>query len=606
MNSNVTSPPMPDGDAVSGTNWLVGDDPIVELIRAKDWSETSLGPLAEWPNSLRTAVSLGLASSFPISVIWGEGAVQIWNEAYATRICADKHPLLFGSDYRECWASAWPAVGPAFELARSGRTAFLEDQPMYLDRNGYLEETWFTFSLSPIRGERGEVAGLFLPATETTVRMLSDRRTRALRDLASHTQSARTTRQAVTAAVEVLGEAALDVPFVLIYLVDGEDDHVNLVGRVGVRPNSRMAVQRIGLAESSPVTSVIRNGQSMTVDDLVERFGPIHVADREEPVKRALVLPIIAPGADCATGALVLGISTRLPLDDAYRGFLDLVAQGVTGALTSAEAREQELIRAEALSALDRAKTEFFSNVSHEFRTPLTLMLGPLEEALAHGQTTTELQEPLEMVHRNALRLMRLVNSLLDFSRLESGRLQASFAPTDLAVMTAEVARSFAYAFSEAGLKFSVDCPPLPESVFVDPDMWERIVLNLLSNALKHTFAGEVSVSLRWTRKGAELVVRDTGIGIPREDLPLLFDRFHRVKDARSRTIEGTGIGLALVQELAARHGGSVAVQSEEGHGAVFTVVVPGGSEHLRSISCASATTGSARAARQRRMPTRR
>jgi diguanylate cyclase (GGDEF)-like protein len=501
---------------------------------------------------------------------------------------------MFGSDYRECWASAWPAVGEAFDLARGGQTAFLEDQAMFLDRNGYLEETWFTFSLSPIRGERGEVAGLFLPVTETTVRMLSERRTLALRDLSDRTHGARSAAEAVGGTIEVLAEGALDVPFALIYRVDGDHGEASLLGQVGVELGSPLAVPRIGLDEDSPLAVAIRDQRSVMVDDLVGRYGRVCVADREEPLQRALVLPIVAPGADSATGALVLGISTRLPLDDAYLGFLNLIAQGVTSALTSADAREQERARAESLAALDRAKTEFFSNVSHEFRTPLTLILGPLEDALAKGIGTNEDREQLEMVHRNGLRLIRMVNSLLDFSRIESGRLQASFVPTDLATLTLDAAGSFAYAFAEAGIMFSVDCPPLPEPVFVDRDMWERIVLNLLSNAFKHTFAGEVAVSLRWVRDGAELTVRDSGIGIPREELPQLFDRFHRVRGARSRTIEGTGIGLALVQELAACHGGTVSVESEEGHGTTFTVTVASGSAHLPSDQVGEGAEGAA------------
>src|SRR3954451_8962518 len=151
------------------SGWLVGNGEIVELIRAKDWSQTALGPIESWPESLQTTVSLSLASSFPINVIWGPGAVQIWNEAYS-KVCGDKHPREFASDYRECWASAWPAIGGAFEAARAGQTAFLENQPMFLDRNGYLEETWFTFSLSPIRDEAGRGADRAYAAASAPLR----------------------------------------------------------------------------------------------------------------------------------------------------------------------------------------------------------------------------------------------------------------------------------------------------------------------------------------------------------------------------------------------------------------------------------------------------
>jgi len=234
------------------------------------------------------------------------------------------------------------------------------------------------------------------------------------------------------------------------------------------------------------------------------------------------------------------------------------------------------------LAELDRAKTEFFSNVSHEFRTPLTLMLGPLEDELAERATLPPSGRlRLETAHRNALRLLKLVNTLLDFSKLEAERAQGGFAPVDLAALTLDLASVFRSATERAKLEFTVDCPPLPERVYVDRGMWEKIVFNLLSNALKHTFQGSLRVTLRWCGDHAELSVSDTGIGIDESELPRLFERFHRVKGAQSRSHEGTGIGLALVRELAALHGGTVRVESTPGKGSTFTVAVKAGSAHL-------------------------
>ena len=236
----------------------------------------------------------------------------------------------------------------------------------------------------------------------------------------------------------------------------------------------------------------------------------------------------------------------------------------------------------EALAEIDRAKTAFFSNVSHEFRTPLTLMLGPLEDALAEaGALPEDQRQRLDVAHRNALRLLRLVNSLLDFSRIESGRVEASYRPTDLAALTADLAASFRSATDKVGLRLIVDTPPLSEPVYVDRDMWEKVVLNLLSNAFKFTFHGEIAVELREAQGQARLTVRDTGTGIPQTELPKLFDRFHRVEKARGRSFEGSGIGLALVQELVKLHGGQISVASELDRGSAFTVSIPLGSSHL-------------------------
>ena len=200
-------------------DWLVGGGEMGELIRSMDWADTALGPIEFWPHSLRTTVNLCLASNFPINIVWGPGHVQIYNDGYRV-VVADKHPAAMGMDYAECWASAWPAIGGPFERAWQGETSFLENQRMFLQRNGYLEETFFTFSLSPIRDETGRVAGLFHPVTETTIKMLSERRTRALRDLAEQTSEARTTEEALSRAAKTLKEYQLDLPLVLLYALD--------------------------------------------------------------------------------------------------------------------------------------------------------------------------------------------------------------------------------------------------------------------------------------------------------------------------------------------------------------------------------------------------
>ncbi len=235
----------------------------------------------------------------------------------------------------------------------------------------------------------------------------------------------------------------------------------------------------------------------------------------------------------------------------------------------------------EALAELDRAKTTFFSNVSHEFRTPLTLMLGPLEEVLAHERREPEDHERLVTVRRNGLRLLKLVNTLLDFSRMEAGRAQTSYQPTDLASFTSEIASAFDSAMKSAGLRFSVECLPITDPVYVDRDMWEKIVLNLLSNAYKFTFEGEVALTLKSVDGAVELQVRDTGVGIPEEHREQVFERFHRIESTQARTYEGTGIGLALVKELVRLHGGAVRVESAVGAGSTFTVTIPRGKEHL-------------------------
>jgi PAS domain S-box-containing protein len=189
--------------------------------------------------------------------------------------------------------------------------------------------------------------------------------------------------------------------------------------------------------------------------------------------------------------------------------------------------------------------------------------------------------DTLQTVHRNSLRLLKLVNTLLDFSRIEAGRVQASYQSVDLAECTAELASVFRSAVEKAGMKLIVSCEPLSEPAYVDRDMWEKVVLNLLSNAFKFTLEGEIEVRLHQDRNRAFLTVRDTGTGISAEQLPHIFERFHRVEGTRARTHEGTGIGLALVQELVRLHGGSIDVESAPEVGTTFTIGLPLGKSHL-------------------------
>jgi len=274
-------------------------------------------------------------------------------------------------------------------------------------------------------------------------------------------------------------------------------------------------------------------------------------------------------------------------LGDEMRGRTHAMEREVIQHSQELSAAVRELRGANAkLAELDAAKTIFFSNISHEFRTPLTLMLGPLEDELAETSASPSgmRRERLEIAHRNALRLLKLVNTLLDFSRIEAGRMQAQFQATDLAAYTAELASSFGSAVERGGLTFTVDCQPLPEAVYIDREMWEKIVLNLLSNAFKHTFEGSINVRVSWQDGHARLTVKDSGIGIPQEELLRLFERFHRVKNAASRTHEGTGIGLSLVRELVQLHLGSIEVDSQPGQGTCFTVTLQGGSAHLSAV----------------------
>jgi signal transduction histidine kinase/DNA-binding response OmpR family regulator len=555
--------------ALPGSNpcdFLAGGGDMGVLMRSMDWSATGLGPVETWPQSLRTSVSTCLNSRFPILIWWGPELIKIYNDAYRP-ILGGKHPRSMGQRGRDCWPEIWHIIGPMLQgVLERGEATWSENQLLLLERHGFPEECYFTFSYSPIRDETG-IAGVFCAVTETTGQVLGERRLRTLRNLAARAGAGNAEQEAWQSTIEELRADPEDLPFALLYRADAGQGLVRLVGAAGLEAGSNAA----------PLTVELSSGERSAWS-----IAQVASSGLAQQAGEALVLPVARAGGS-PYGVLVAGLSPRRPLDEGYRGFLALVADHVASVIANARAYEEEKRRAEALASLDRAKTAFFSNVSHEFRTPLTLMLGPVEDALSDVEQplSASQRERLELIRRSGLRLQKLVNSLLDFSRIEAGRAQASYVPTDLAVLTAELASSFRSAIEKAGLKLSIDCPPLAELAYVDRDMWEKLVLNLLSNALKFTFEGEIEVSLRQNGERIALAVRDSGTGIAAAELPHVFERFRRIEGARSRTHEGTGIGLALVQELVKLHGGEIGVESVEGQGSTFTVSIPCGKAHL-------------------------
>jgi signal transduction histidine kinase len=573
----------PADEPVAFADLFAGGGEMGAIMRATDWSATRLGPVDTWPRSLRTMLGVILGSRFPMLLWWGPDLLHLYNDAYRP-ILRDKHPASLAAPAAQVWAEVWDVAGPmARSVQEGGPATWTEDLQLFITSGAMAEETYFTFSYSPVPGDDGRVGGLLNTVQETTAKVQGERQIRMLRDLAARAVQAKSEAEAYRVAVEILAANELDLPFVLVYAMDEAAGGAQLVATSGWKdyggPAKAERVPLTGEAASWPLAQVVRTGREVVVDDVSRRFGPLPMGRWNARPEQALILPLSRAGQPAPYAFLVAGISPHRALDDRYRAFFQATADQVAAVVANARAYDAEKRRAEALAEIDRAKTAFFSNVSHEFRTPLTLILGLVEDAKARPGGLAP--EDLDVVHRNGIRLLRLVNSLLDFTRLEAGRLRLSFEPTDLSTLTIQLASAFYSLVERAGMKLIVDCAPLPEPVYVDPSQWEKIVLNLVSNAFKFTFEGEIEVSLRWRGDHAELAVRDTGTGIPAHELPHIFERFHRVAQARGRSFEGTGIGLALVQELVKLHGGSVAASSVEGQGSTFVVSVPRGTAHL-------------------------
>jgi signal transduction histidine kinase/CheY-like chemotaxis protein len=538
-----------------------------------DWPAHPLGDPAEWSAAVRTTVATALACRFP-AVLWlGDQLRLIYNDGYIPML-GDKHPAALGSAGSDVWWDIWDVICPLLDgVVTTGKATWFDDLKLMVVNDGRRRERYFTFTYSPIIGAGGAIEGVFCVVSETTERVLSERRLRTLSTLAAALMDAQSVETALDTAIEVCGQHPADLPFAAVYAGDEADGRVRLRGAT---PGAT-AVMPQSLASFTGRGSVEADGLRL-VPELPALLPALATRLGDDCPEQGLVITLggtagaVTDGS--STAALVLGLSRYTPLDDQYRAFCRLVADRVSATIANARAYQGERRRAESLAELDQAKTTFLANVSHEFRTPLTLMLGPLDDALSSLSGDDALADRLRIVQRNGRRLLRMVNALLDFSRIEAGQSQPQLAVVDLGALTEGIASSFAEVCRIAGIELVLDCQAARAEA--DPAMWETIVLNLVSNAFKYTLTGSITVTAGPDRDGgATMTVSDTGTGIAAEQLPRLFDRFYRLADAGGRTAEGSGIGLALVRSLVEMHQGTIDVESTPGQGTTVRVSLP-------------------------------
>ena len=574
---------MRNGDLHLDVNIFRGEGEVSTLMRSFDWSATPVGSPGGWPRSLQSIVRMLLTTRYQMWMAWGPDLTFICNDAYRPTLGV-KFPWAIGQSARDVWSEIWPDIGPLIDhVLRTGEATYSEGMLLLLERSGFPEETYHTFSYSPLFSDDGAIAGMLCVVVEETERVINERRIETLRELASAAAAAKAEENLFRSVASALSANPRDLPFSLIYVVDEAGEAARIAISAGIEMDHEAVAEfaRAELSVGSASEDAVTELRSVTLGPL---YGALPAGVWKFAPQQALIAPIAQQGGERQpAGFLVVGLNPYRPLDNNYKSFVGLVAGQLGAALAGVRAYEAERRRAEALAEIDRAKTTFFSNVSHEFRTPLTLLLGPLEELLSETEMGGQARQQAEIAHRNGIRLLRLVNSLLDFSRIEAGRAKATYVPMDIVELTREIASSFRSALEKANLQLTLNSEPLAEPLFVDPDMWEKILLNLISNAFKFTFEGGVSIRVARSADGksAEVSVTDTGIGIAAHELPKLFERFHRVEGAKGRSFEGSGIGLALVQELVKLHGGSITLQSEPNSGTTFALRLPFGSAHL-------------------------
>lgn len=570
----------------SKASFLEGGGKMGELIRAFDWEKTSLGAPENWPQSLKTCVRIMLTSLQPIWIGWGKDLIKLYNDPYKA-IVGGKHPWALGQPASVVWRDIWEDIEPLLKtVMEKDEGTYVESQLLIMDRNGYLEETYYTFSYTPIPGDKGGTAGMICANTDDTIRIIGERQLRTLKDLGKSLVKMQTVTEIYQNALKVLEDNQKDFPFAVLYKTDNEGRTAEAIAYAGIDEGQAVLPSHIDLL--NPVDGTFNlcsafNKKEIVVSENKGRRKNLPKGAWEIEASHFVHIPIITSGSTYPNAILTAALNPYRIYDETYRQFTTLIADQIALEVNNVMAYEAERKRAEALTEIDKAKTVFFSNISHEFRTPLTLMLGPLEDLLNRTQShlTDEEKSKIETTHRNSMRLLRLVNNLLDFSRIEAGRAKAQFQLTDIATFTRDIAGSFRSAIENGGLYFNVNCEYTIQPVYVDRSMWEKIVLNLLSNAFKYTLTGGISVSLSVKNNNVELSITDTGVGIPAKEIPNLFQRFHRVQNVTGRTYEGTGIGLSLVNEFVKMHGGDISVSSQVDAGSEFVVSIPTGRKHL-------------------------
>ena len=563
-----------------------------------DWSATALGPQETWPALLRLVADLCLDSDSPVLIGWGPDLLMLYNEAYIPLLGAEKHPWALGRPASEVKPRLWPAEEErVHDIMQTGRPYHLDDQLLIIERRGYPEEAYFSFSISALRDADGTIVGVFTAISEPTWHVQYERRLQALRRLGTVSITADDSLASTCrAAMEVIGKTRASVPFAAVFLRDLASQGPRRAAGYGFDEAAAASCELVELAPTSgTVLQVLEHGGTELVSGLRERYPNVFAPGPLGPLTpdQAFVLPVIMLGARKPLGVLVLGVNPYLRPDDSYTAFAVMASRQLGVMVTDAVSYQGELKRQQALQELERARTEFFQNISHELRAPLTMLLMPLQDILVEPGVVlpAAARDTVETSVRAGDRLQRVVDALLDISRVESSALIPYRQEIDLVSATLDVVEGFRPT-AEGRLNLRVDMPTDPLRAYVDRTMWTTIVGNLVNNALKFTADGEVAVILSGDDSHVLLTVADTGIGIPHDKQTAIFERFNRGTAGDQHP--GSGIGLALVAELTSAHGGTVEVDSEPGAGSRFVVRLPryNGSQVDLAVDSAAASDG--------------
>jgi signal transduction histidine kinase/CheY-like chemotaxis protein len=487
-----------------------------------------------------------------MQVWWGAGRALVYNDA-TIELLGKRHPRVLARSGREAWGEdVWNVIAPAIErVFATGDTEFCESVRVLVARRVPNEESYVTFSFAPISGDGGTVDGVVASCVEVTESTIATRRMSLLHKLGVGIAASRGIGPTTKALTKVL-QGSVDVPFTVLYLVE------NGVAR---------AHAWIGTSEAeSGLPATISNG---TLSRVMDSEVPVELTAPDIKSKPALALPMRGVGNDVA-GVLVCGLNPQVALDEAYRSFLELIAAHVNSMFV--DNRDVLTTATPQISAPQlRNRDAFLSVVAHELRNPLSALMTTLQASMLRSPSSD-----IELMERSVRQLSRIVDNLLDVSRIARGRLELRPKPTELANIVDRAMELVTPLFNERNTQLFVRVPRVGLRLDVDPERIAQALANLLANASRYSESGSrVWVQAAREHDRVQLVIKDEGTGIEPDRLPVIFEAFYQPPEMRPRT-SGLGLGLAIARSLIELHGGKLAVSSGgKGLGTECKVEIP-------------------------------
>ena len=543
---------------------LAGGGEMGALARAFDWGTTPLGPVARWSESLRALAGAVLNSRNPMLLFWGPDLIQLYNDAFRPSLGAAtgpaaRHPRALGARGREFWTDVWDVVGPQIEgVMQRGESVWFEDIYLPIERNGRMDDVWWTYSYSPVRDDDGTIGGTLVVCLETTQRVLAEQRLKeSARQLEARTREAEAALDVAAAAESRLRDVFAQAPVGIAVLV----------GPTLVYDIANARYQEI-----------IGGGRPLVGVAVRDAFPEVEGQGYFEHLERVYATgePISLPQSRVLLDRDRDGVSEEYFYDLRFEALRRSTGAVYAVVIIAADVTDLVRARREAESA-NAAKGQFLAVMSHELRTPLNA-IGGYAELLAlgvRGPVTAEQIEDLERIRRSQRHLLGLINEVLNYARLEAGAV--TYDLRDVVVCDALRAAEGLVAPQARlkGLTLTVSLCPETVTVRADAEKLRQILVNLLSNAVKYTNTGAVEVEVAWDERTLGVTVRDTGVGIASDKLASIFEPFVQVGRTLHTPAEGTGLGLAISRDLARGMGGDLTVASVLGQGSSFVLVLP-------------------------------